>query len=130
MGTSIYAQSFTWNALTFSSSDKGLLRIDYEHDGDPVESRTGSDEYPKEVFVVNKKVRVRVSCTEFKITYGLAAATSNGVATVKTKASTSVLTFAALVLIGVRGNQPRGQESETTLEFAHESSDGTTVPLS
>ncbi|MBE7465474.1 MAG: hypothetical protein HS116_18510 [Planctomycetes bacterium] len=130
MATTIYAKSFTWNSITFSAASNGLLRIEYDHRGEALPDWVGDDEYPKTVFVVRKVLRVRVACREFKITTTPGTGNSNGVAVVKGKAGDTTMTFAALLLVGVGGNQDSNAPSETVLEFMHESSDGQASPVS
>ncbi|MCZ7645302.1 MAG: hypothetical protein M5U26_08460 [Planctomycetota bacterium] len=127
--TTIYPQSVTWNSITYSAASHGLVRAEVQHGGQPVESLAGDDEYARQTFVVNKGVRVRLFIRNFAIDTSLGAATSNMVITVKHKSGTKTLTIANMILFDVRPSQARAQESETILEFVHESADGTTNPL-
>ena len=130
MATSLYAQSFTWNGLAFTSASNGILRIEDHHSGEPLESRTGDDEYPRQVFVVNKSLRVTVACRDFKLAAAPGSGSASGVAVVKTKSGTVTKTYAALILVGLSSRQHRAKESETVLEFVHESADGVANPVS
>lgn len=124
-----YPESVLWNGVTYSCTVDGILQVTYEHSGTPLEDRTGCDQYPTNVIVVDKSMRVTMRLRTVKQTTALGTK-SNLVATLKTPAGTSVLTFPGMVLVDVRGQQGRAQVGDVEMVFVHESADGTTVPIS
>lgn len=125
-----YPESVLWNSVTYSCTEQGIIQVNYEHSGSPIEDRTGCDEYPTSVIVVDKGMRVTMRLRTVKQTTALGVK-SNLVATLKTKSGgTSVLTFPGMVLVDVRGQQPRAGVGDVEMVFVHESADGTTVPIS
>lgn len=124
----IYPQSITWNGLTWNSAEGGPLVLRYQHEGEEVESRTGADEYSRQTFIVNKKLRVFVGLAELKQTSS-PGTKGDMVATMTTKAGTSPINFPDMILVGLNGSGARATTSEVELVFTHESDDGTTNPI-
>lgn len=131
MSTTIYAKSFSWNGTTYTSGVGGLVEITFSHEGTPVEDGTGTDEYPTFGQVANKRVRVSVTTRTWKLITALGATKANGTAIVNGKNGDETLTIANLLLFAVGpATQRHAEPGASTLQFFHESADGTTNPLS
>lgn len=127
----IYPQTITWNAITWSKSmEGGPLALRYTHAGRTIEDRTGDAEYPMFVAVVDTGLNVTVSLREMKQLLTLGAK-SDMVVTLEGKGgATSTLTLKGLVLHLISGSQDRAVPGGVELAFVYESTDGTTVPVS
>lgn len=134
INVSYYLQSAAWNSATWDNSTGGALEMTLEHTGDPLDDRTGIDEYNTFLAVVNKMLRVTIRLREVKWTTGLGAAESSLVLTLKKKTGntegTVTITLATMQLISVRSVQGRAATGDAELVFMHRSADGSTVPVS
>jgi hypothetical protein len=129
----IYPSSVTWNGNTWNKSSGGLLRVDFQHTSQPVEDRTGGDEYPVAVFLVNKGLTVSVTLREVCLDLGASmdcGTTSNLVLTMDTCTGTDTCTFANMMLTDISGSQDHGVLGESTITLIHQSSNGTDDPIS
>ena len=130
--TTIYPKSVTWNGITFDKT-KGLQRVDFQHTSQPVEDRGGGQEYPVNVFLVNKGLTLSITVREFCQDQGAnmdCGTTSNAVVTLDTCEGTDTCTFAGMMLVDISGSQDHGVPSEATLTFVHQSTDGSADPVS
>lgn len=129
----IYPKSVAWNGITWDKANGGLLRVDFNHTSQPVEDRTGGDEYPVFMALTNKGLTVSVVLREFCLDQGGnmdCGTKSNMVFTMKTCDGTDSCTYATMVLVDISGTQPHGELGESTLSFLHLSADGSTDPVS
>jgi hypothetical protein len=127
--SSILASTVVWNSLTWNADAGGTIGVEWSHEVTPVEDYTGADEYPRQVFTPRKRLEVRVILRDMPST-ALAAATSSIVVTYKTLASTKTKTFAGMKFVGVRAVQNWGDVGSEAMVFVHQSTDGTTNPVS
>lgn len=125
------AKTITWNSQTWDSSAVGPLSVTLAHSGTPVISRTGADLYPRRISVQDRTVVVTVVVGEFKRTDALSGK-STMVVTVwyEEGAEAVVITIPGIRFYEARSTQNRANPSETALSFVHESTDGTTNPIS
>lgn len=134
INVSYYLQSAVWNGSTWDNTTGGSLDVTIEHGGDPLDDRTGIDEYNTFLAVVNKMCRATLRLREVKWTTNPGAAESNLVLTLKKKTGntegTVVVTLATMQLISVRSSQARASVGDAELVFMHRSADGSTVPVS
>lgn len=131
VSTTIYPTTVTWNSLTWNSTTAGgPIRAEYTHRGTEVADRTGDALYPLFLAIVDGVGQARVRLRDVKFTVALGTK-SNLVFTLVGKATSVTVTLAGMVLVGVDpGEQGRAEQGTCTLIFAHESTDGTTVPVS
>ena len=126
----IYAKTVVWNAVTWDSTSGGPIRVEYSHMGEPLEDRTGDNDYAPFLAVVNKKCTARVTLREIK-QIAAPGTKSSLVITATGKANTVTITLANMILVGVEpGEQGRAAAGSAVLLFQHESADGSTVPVS
>jgi predicted RNA-binding protein with TRAM domain len=127
----IYCQSVVWNSVTYDKSSGGPLAVTYQHEGDPIEDRTGDNEYAVFVAAANKGMRVTARLRDVKQTLAIGTK-AQLVATLigKSNDAPRTLTFPGMVLMGVRGAQDRASPGDVEISLVHESTDGTTVPVS
>jgi hypothetical protein len=129
----IYPVSVAWNGNTWNKDTGGLLKVDFQHTSQPVEDRTGGDEYPVAIYLVNKGLTVSVTLREFCMDLGASmdcGTSGNLVVTLETCTATDVCTFANMMLTDVSASQDHGILSESVLTFIHLSTNGTTDPVS
>lgn len=125
------AKTITWNGETWNSSGGGPLSVTVAHSGTPVISRTGADLYPRRISVQDRTVVVTAVLGEFKRATALSGK-GNMVITAwyEEGAESITVTIPDLRFYEARSTQNRANPSETALTFVHESSDGTTTPIS
>jgi len=124
-----YVQSVVWNSVTYDCTGGGPLEVRIDHEGDPIEDRTGCDLYPSWVTVVNRIVQVVLRIREVKYV-GALSTKSDMTITLKTKAGTVAIAAPDMVLTSVRMSQGRAAPGDCELTWRHESDDGTSNPLS
>ena len=127
--TTYYLTSFVWNSVTFDKSAGGTLELRFEHEGEPLEGRTGDDLYATFLAIVDHKVRVTLRMRDVKQTQTPGAASSGITATLKSASGAPTLTFATMKLFAVRASQGRASLGDVELVFAHVSADGSTNPI-
>lgn len=126
----LYLKTFVWNGVTYNNTTGGTLMLRWGHSASPVADRTGTDEYPTAVEMVNKGLLVFLLMRNVKHTIALGTS-SNGVATLeRNTGTTQTITFPNLVLQDITPVQSRAVYGESLWTFTHESADGTTVPIS
>lgn len=134
INVSYYLKQATWNSLTWDASTGGTLEMTIEHGGDPLDDRTGDNEYNPFLAVVNKMARVTLRMREVKWTTNPGAAESSLVFTLTSKSGntggTVTITLAQMQLIHLRMSQGRAITGDVEMVFMHRSSDGSTVPVS
>lgn len=134
INVSYYLQSVAWNSVTWDNTLGGTLEVTFEHGGDPLDDRTGIDEYNTFLAIVNKICRATVRIREVKSVLSPGAAESSLVLTLKSKSGntggTVVITMSQMQLVSVRGNQGRANVGDAEFTFMHRSSDGSSVPVS
>jgi len=126
--TTICAQTVTWNSLTWNADSGGPIGVEWDKSVSPVEDYTGGDEYPRQVFTPRKRLEVRVIMRD-PPDIALGTATSNIVVTYQTLSSTKQVTFANMKFTGIRSVQNWGDPRSEALVFVHQSSDGSTDPI-
>jgi hypothetical protein len=126
------ASSITWSGNTWSAQTQGgPIAVSFTHSGRVIEDRTGDNEYPVVIGVPDKSASVTVTLREVAQTLDIGGTAENLSFTIAGKASVTVtVTLASMVLVDVSGGQSRGEFGSTVLHFVHESSDGTTKPIS
>jgi hypothetical protein len=127
--SSILASVVTWNSLTWNADGGGPIGVEWSHEVQPVEDWTGADEYPRQVFTPRKRLEVRVILRDTPA-MALAAFVGSIVVTYKTLSSTKSKTFANMKYVSVRSIQGWGDVGSEAIVFVHQSSDGTTNPVS
>lgn len=131
VAATVYASQVTWNALTWNADTAGLIRVDYTHNATPLADRTGDDEYPVRIFMVDKELTVRVTVRNFCWTTAIACDASDLVVTIDNPCdASSTCTFDNMRLVSIDGTQDRATLSEAVLTFIHVSLDGTSSPIS
>lgn len=125
----IYPKSVVWNSLTWDASTAGgPVGLRYLSEATDIASRTGDDEYPRTIFMVDKMVRLFVTLQDVKQTFD-PGTMSDMTVTLSTKAGTQTVTFPDVIYQGQSANQPRAALGETELSFAVQVSDGQTNPI-
>lgn len=129
--TTVYASTVTWNSNTWTAlTSGGPIRVDISHAGQDIQDRTGADVYATFVQVVNQIASATVFLRELAVAKSQALGTkSNIVVTCSGKGGTVTLTLAGMVIVSVGPSQGRAEPGTLALGFVHESTDGTTVPL-
>lgn len=131
--TTVYASSVVWNSITWngdpSAGAGGLIRVMLSHPSTDIQDRTGTQEYPEFVQMVNKGGMVSVTLREVKQISELGTK-SNMTVNLSGKGGTPSIACVGMILRDVNMSQGRGEPGEATLTFIHESADGTTVPYS
>jgi hypothetical protein len=94
------------------------------------ENRVGDNIYPTVVATPDKSCVATVTLREVKQALNLGGAGAQMVMTISGKGAVSeTITLAGMVLVDVGAVQRRGEFGAVVLRFAHESADGTTVPI-
>jgi hypothetical protein len=128
---SVFASQVTWNGNTWNADTAGLIRVDYSHSSTPLEDRTGDDEYPVRIFMVDKSLTARVTLRNFCWSTAIACTAGDLVITIDNPCdASSTCTLDNMMLVSIDGTQDRASLSEATLSFIHRSPDGTTAPIS
>jgi len=120
--------SVVWNGTTYSSTVDGTLAFFYRLSGTKQEDRTGADEWPTLIDLIDRICEVRIRLRNVKQALTLMTK-SNLVVTLPYKGGSVTLTFAGMCLYDIGGQQERGPYGSVELMFAYESADGTTAPL-
>lgn len=125
-----YPKTVTWNSVTWDNTSGGPIQFDVELGGEELPDRTGDDEFPTFMAIVNKMCRATLRLREFK--QAIQPGTeSNMVLTLRVKSgSNPTVTIPNMSFVRVRSNQPRAAVGEAELEFTHRSADGTAIPVS
>ena len=126
---SFQVQQITFNSVTYDSTSGGPLMVTIRHSGDPLEGRSGADEYAAFLAVVDKIAEVQFSVADVKFITALGTS-GTFTCTLKLKSTTVVITLATMVLVNVEMSQRRASLGEMTATLRHESANGTTVPVS
>lgn len=128
-----YLQSFAWNSNTWTATTGGPILFEYMKTGTPLEEWVADQVWSPFVPVVQQRLRVRVTIRDVGIAVQTLGAKSNGSAVLLPKigGTPKTINLAGLVLFGVDPLESRSnQAAGLTLNFAHESADGTTDPVS
>lgn len=124
-----YVDSVVWNSVTYNCTNGGPLEVRIDHEGEPLEDRSGCDNYTTFLVVVNKMLQVILRIREVKYV-GALGTKSDMTITLKTKTGTVSIACPDMVLIKAGMSQGRAQPGECELTWRHESDDGTSNPLS
>jgi hypothetical protein len=126
------ASQVTWDGNTWdTATNGGPIEVSYAHSGRIEENRVGDNVYPTVVATPDKSCVATVTLREVKQTLDLGDVGADMVMTVSGKGVvTQNITLAGMVLVDVGAVQRRGEFGAVVLRFAHESADGTTVPIS
>ena len=121
----------TWDGNTWdTTTNGGPIECSYAHSGRIEENRVGDNIYPTVIATPDKSCVATVTLREVKQTLDLGGAGAEMVMTVSGKgAVTQNITLAGMVLVDVGATNRRGEFGAVVLRFAHESEDGTTVPI-
>jgi len=130
MASSFAVNTVEYNGTTYSSGSGGAIRAQVSHVGDPLADWTGADEYPQQVNVVNKRLIVKYFLREVKIVTALGTKDTSSSFVLVQKSATATVTVTGMVLVSVEMDQGKSEYGTTVLTLMHESSDGTTVPIS
>lgn len=126
---SFYVKSISWNGSTYTNASGGPILVTVRHGSDPLEDRTGNDEYPPFVASVNKFVEATFTLRDLKFITALGVK-STLAALLQTKGADVSISVAGMVLITADMSQRRAEAGEVTVTLRHESADGITVPIS
>lgn len=127
LNVTIYPTTISWGG-TWNSTSGGTLRLDASLSSRDIQDRTGNDFYPRAVLNVDGSLVVRVLLREVKWTTALG--TKNDLsATLSTKSGSVAIAFPGMVLVSAEMSQPRGDVGSCLITLVHESSDGTTLPV-
>lgn len=142
----IYPKTVLWNGLTFGGNIAagdlgGLLAVHFFHDSQDLPDRTGDQEYPTFMAMVNKFAMVQIGLRQVKEivsakgnagTFTAIGVKSDMVVTLIGKSASTPITntVPGLVFKGVQASQMRAQPGESALTFVHESVDGLALPWS
>jgi hypothetical protein len=125
----MYPDQATHNAKTWGGGQGGIIEAQMTKGGRDIQDRTGGDEWPTDVRVVDKFAEVILIVRE-----PLAAALpaigdkSDLAVTLTTKTSTSVRTFTDMVCVDNDMRQLRATPSATVLRFVYEADTESTAP--
>lgn len=129
VNVSYYATSIAHTGIgTLNTTAGGPLEVRYEHVGEALLDRTGDNEYAPFLAVVNKHLRVTIRAREMKNTVALGSK-DDVVCSLKTKSTPITLTLKDMVVVSVTGDQGRAVAGGVEYVLEHESSNGTTVPV-
>jgi len=124
----IYPALATWNNQTWNASSGGPFRFEWESQGEPLESRTGNDKFPRQVFVTKQQGRGKIRVREPLI--GTPLGTSSTLSmTIQGTTNTLVISMSSMILFSNSGEQEFEQEGACTLSMAYQSTDGQTNPF-
>jgi hypothetical protein len=121
--------SVVWNGTTYSNATGGPIEFRYRLGGTKMEDRTGDDQWPTVLDLVDLICECQVVLRDVKNVLTLMTKSSL-VVTLATKSGTVVLTFANMALVDIDGGQQKSNKGACTLSFAYEAASGSTVPLS
>ena len=124
-----YVDSVAWNSVTYDCDTGGPLEVRIDHEGEPLEDRSGCDLYPSFMAIVNRMLQVVLRIREVKYV-GALGVQSDMTITLKTKAGTVSIAAPDMVLVSARMSQGRATPGDCELTWRHVSDDGTTNPLS
>jgi hypothetical protein len=127
-----YPISVVWNGLTFDKSTNGLLRVDWEMAGQPLEFRSGGNQWPTAIDIVNKGLTLSLTTAELpQNRASLMSCSSKADAVVTLQACGSTVSFTAkgMILVNVSGTQDHATWGEAVLTMVHVSTDGTSAPI-
>jgi hypothetical protein len=127
---SIYPKSIAWNSVTWDASAGGPLRLDITYGGREIEDRTGDDVYPRSTVVVDGALRVTATLRQFKHTTALGTSAQMVYTFTDSTGSTATVTMPGMRLVSIRSSQDRANPGSAEFTWAHESTDGSTVPIS
>jgi hypothetical protein len=123
--------SVTWNSHTWNATSGGPIECSYTHSGNPIENRMGDNEWPTVVGTPDKSCTAIVILREVAQVIDIDGTASDIVLTLAGRVGvSSTITLKSMVLVDVSGSQRRGEFGAVVLRMAHQSSDGTTVPVS
>ena len=129
----LYLDEFTFNSVTYTGGSSGIggpLRARWNNDPQNlIKDRTGSDDYPTAVYPVDKDCTLTITMrdTNVAITMGT---TGNIVAKYNDDAGVvKTVTYANMVFVGTTSTQDRATTGEADYIWTHESTDGTTNPI-
>lgn len=125
----VFLTQFTWGGDTYDATDGGTIGLRYTHDGRLTEDRVADQIYPTFVVPVQKNLRVTLMLRKVKRTEAIGSANTNLVCTLSDGTGTETITFANMKLESISGNQPIGAVGDSDMSFVHESSDGSTNPV-
>jgi hypothetical protein len=125
--TTIYCKSVG----SYSAAAGGTIQLDFTHGGRFVEDRVADQTYPTFTAVVDKFLEVTVHLRDLSTSKALAlGAAAADLACTLAGAADVTITFAKMKLHHVEGGQSRAHAGALRLVFRHESTDGTTAPVS
>lgn len=129
--TTVYVDTITWNSNTWTAiTAGGPIRVDVSHAGQDIQDRTGSDEYSTFVQIVNKMLGATIFLRDTALSKSQALGTKSAmVLTLRGKGGTTTITLAGMIIVSVGPSQGRAEPGTVAMGFVHESSDGTTVPI-
>jgi len=133
MERTLYLKSFTFNSVTYQGGGSGTggpIRCRWNDGSESVvKDRTGADLYPTAIFLTDKDNTVTISMRDIHV--GIVAGTKGNLVGTYSDGSADikVITFANVVYTSTSVTQDRATPGEADYIFVHESSDGTTVPV-
>ncbi|MCW8128906.1 MAG: hypothetical protein KIS92_00850 [Planctomycetota bacterium] len=126
--TTIWAETFVWNAITWSADVGGLVRVRWSLRFQERADAAGADVYSRQIFLTGGRLEVRVALRD--LTSLSIGTKSNASATYKTKGSPKTRNFVGLIFMGIETSQDKDNLGEEEAVFVSESTDGVTVPVS
>jgi len=130
----LYLKSFTFNSVTYQGTSTGTggpIRCRWNNGSENVvKDRTGADLYPTAIYLTDKDNTVTITMRDMNVgitqgtTGDLVGTYSDGSSDVK------VITFANVVYTNTTASQDRATPGEADYIFTHESTTGTTDPVS
>lgn len=126
-----HPKTITWNGHTFDNSNGGLVVIEYEIDGEFTGHKSGDDIIERLQAMVGKTYNFRLSVSDFfPVPDTDVGVKSNITFTSKGEASQERdFSITNLKLKNLKGNNQKGIVSGSSLEFIHESADGTSAAM-
>lgn len=132
--TTVYADTVTYNTLTWNKGTGGPLRVDLTYAGSPIQDRTGNANFATFVQVVDTTVGATVYLRDISLLKSdklKVNEKSSLVLTATAKGGASVqITLSNMVFVSGGVGQGRAEPGSYTMHLVHESDDGSTHPIS